>query len=169
VDLEQIREFARNAHGDQLDKAGRDYFLYHVTVVAYGVAPFGHGIESAAWLHDVVEDTKVNLRYLRALKVSEPIVEMVDVLTCPPGMARHEYYDRLSRNYGALLVKVSDVCNNSDPTRLALLDDATRFRLERKYAKARMTLFPLLDPHDLAHIVRRVAPSLNNVLERKDA
>jgi hypothetical protein len=49
-------------------------------------------------------------------------------------------YRRVAANPDALLVKQADLDDNTDPSRLAALDAATRSRLEAKYAKARAAL-----------------------------
>lgn len=58
-DIEMVakaRAWAVKAHAGQKDKAGKDYFKAHVTVVAEGVK--GDPIaEAVAFLHDTVEDT----------------------------------------------------------------------------------------------------------------
>jgi hypothetical protein len=46
------------------------------------------------------------------------------------------YYERVARNETALRVKRADISDNSDPQRLARLDDSLRGRLEEKYAHA---------------------------------
>ena len=60
-DIEMVakaRAWAVKAHAGQKDKAGKDYFKAHVTVVAEGVK--GDPIaEAVAFLHDTVEDTSV--------------------------------------------------------------------------------------------------------------
>lgn len=62
-DIEMVakaRAWAVKAHAGQKDKAGKDYFKAHVTVVAEGVK--GDPIaEAVAFLHDTVEDTFATL------------------------------------------------------------------------------------------------------------
>lgn len=54
--IAKARAWAVKAHAGQKDKAGKDYFKAHVTVVAEGVK--GDPIaEAVAFLHDTVEDT----------------------------------------------------------------------------------------------------------------
>ncbi len=51
-----------------------------------------------------------------------------------------DYATRILRTPGALLVKEADLAHNADPARLAVLDEATRERLTRKYAHLRALL-----------------------------
>ena len=57
--------WAIEAHAGQKDKAGKDYFEAHVSVVAKGVK--GDPVaEAAAFLHDTVEDTTLTMEDIRA-------------------------------------------------------------------------------------------------------
>jgi len=74
---------------------------------------------------------------LRAAKVGEAVVAAAwihDVLE-----DTDLYYAGI-KSAGAHWLKKADIDDNSDPARLALLDDETIVRLTRKYAKARMLL-----------------------------
>ena len=68
-DIEMVakaRAWAVKAHAGQKDKAGKDYFKAHVTVVAEGVK--GDPIaEAVAFLHDTVEDTSVTIEGISAV------------------------------------------------------------------------------------------------------
>jgi hypothetical protein len=47
-----------------------------------------------------------------------------------------EYYEAIREQSVAVRVKLADIADNADESRLALLDEATAARLRRKYAKA---------------------------------
>ncbi len=102
--------------------------------------PVADLIEAAAWLHDVVEDTDITLDDLTELGIPEPVVTAVEALTRRPGEAPDAYYARVGADPIALLVKLADLADNSDPKRLSLLDDETRARLTAKYDHARASL-----------------------------
>lgn len=74
-DIEMVakaRAWAVKAHAGQKDKAGKDYFKAHVTVVAEGVK--GDPIaEAVAFLHDTVEDTSVTIEDIRTGFPNEPL------------------------------------------------------------------------------------------------
>ncbi|HYX22468.1 MAG TPA: HD domain-containing protein [Thermoanaerobaculia bacterium] len=64
----EIRDFAALAHGDQRYDSGASPYVVHLsavrdTVVEFGFGPgydsLGENYVAAAWLHDVVEDTRV--------------------------------------------------------------------------------------------------------------
>jgi len=121
------QRIATVAHAGQVDKAGRPY-ITHPARVAARVAGDDHAV-AVAWLHDVVEDTTVTLADLREQFPAEVVAAVDD-----------EYYARVRRVPLALTVKLADLADNSDPQRLARLDDATRERLVAKYARARAEL-----------------------------
>lgn len=137
----RIRELAeaiaRDAHVDQLDKSGHPY-VDHPSRVAARVRG-DEILESIAWLHDVVEDTDVQLSDLEQRFPLE-VTEAVDALTHRSGETRADYYARVRRNPLALQVKYADIDDNTDPVRTAQLDEATRTRLAAKYDAARKAL-----------------------------
>lgn len=150
--------FARVVHEGQVDKAGRPY-VEHLERVADRVNRFlwenGHTMASPlfmdamqiAWLHDVIEDTDYTAMDLAQEGFTDPVLEAVEWLTRDGRSCRRypRYQDWIGwlADYGspaARIVKLADVEDNSDPERLALLDEATRARLERKYEPARERL-----------------------------
>ncbi len=133
------REFAFRWHGDQTDQAGRPYTQHLARVVdRFHVSDLD--ARAVAWLHDVIEDTDATADDLHAAGFPDRIVVAVVALTHPHGEPRTVYYERVRGVPLACRVKVADVDDNTDPDRLALLDEPTRARLERKYAQAREAL-----------------------------
>ncbi len=128
---------ARAAHAGQVDKSGQPYIDHPARVAAR--VQGDELLEAIAWLHDVVEDTDVQLVDLQAEFPLE-VVDAVDAITHRPGEPRADYYARVSRNPLARQVKDADIDDNTDPARTALLDDTTRSRLAAKYAAAREAL-----------------------------
>lgn len=131
--VDAAKAIAHRHHADQADKAGRPY-IGHVSRVAAQLSG-DHDAETVAWLHDVVEDTTVDLTDLGA-EFEPHIVAAVDAITRRAGEDPTEYYRRVRGNDLARRVKLADIADNSDPARLADLDSATRERLERKYRHA---------------------------------
>ena len=128
------RRLAEQHHAGQVDKAGEPY-LGHVLRVADRVAAHGPVAVAAALLHDVIEDTAAGTDDLAAAGIPDAVIEVVLLLTKTEGPL-DAYYARIRAHPVAVVVKLADVADNSDPARLGLLDAATRERLERKYAKA---------------------------------
>src|SRR6187402_2103897 len=70
---------ARQAHAGQVEALTGDDYIHHVERV---VALVGDDeAKAVAWLHDVLEDTKVSADDLLAAGVSETVVEAVRALT----------------------------------------------------------------------------------------
>ncbi|MPY63456.1 HD domain-containing protein [Streptomyces spongiae] len=139
--LLEVETLAREAHAAQSDKAGRPY-AEHLRAVAEGVRARGGDEEqiAAAWLHDAVEDDALSEEWLRGAALTDRTKDVVRALTKRPGEPPEEYAARILATPGALLVKEADLAHNADPARLAVLDEATRARLERKYAHMRSLL-----------------------------
>src|SRR4051794_28387272 len=123
------KAFARIQHAGQVDKVGAPY-VEHLERVAFaaehraqqardlGLAVDPDAVVQAAWLHDVIEDTPVTADELRGAGYAAAVVEMVELLTKPPG--RETYEERIaaiiqSGNLGAILIKLSDNEDNTDP------------------------------------------------------
>lgn len=137
---------ARIAHWGQLDKAGKPY-IKHPEAVAKMLEPHGENAVVAGWLHDVVEDGGITLDDLRRFGFPEEVVRAVDSVTRRPNETYMDMIRRASADPLGRLVKLADNAHNSSRERLALLDEDTRERLEKRYAKARTALL-------LAPIVR---------------
>lgn len=137
--VERARDMAHRAHAGQVDKAGRPY-IEHVARVAAAVAD-DPDAEVVAWLHDVLEDAPdfwpeveravYQTHQFAVVALSRTFAGSVD-----------GYYASIRANPLALRVKLADIADNADESRLALLDEATAARLRRKYAKALKALTP---------------------------
>lgn len=137
------KAIATIAHLGQTDKAGKPY-INHPRRVAEAL-PMQVGLDAdhaqaVAWLHDVIEDTKFTRDDLHDAGICWPIILDVERLTRLPHQSAEEYYKEVSGSYVARRVKLADIADNTEPLRLALLDDETIARLTRKYAKARLLL-----------------------------
>ena len=143
--VERARSIAVAAHAGQLDKAGADYIGHPARVAARLDDAEG---QAAAWLHDVIEDTRdlepprgVTADDLLAQGIPGRVVDAVKALSHTDGEPRARYYERVKAAGDlAVRVKLADIGDNTDPERLAQLDAATRERLVRKYAAARVAL-----------------------------
>ncbi|MFP1627128.1 HD domain-containing protein [Streptomyces sp. 5K101] len=141
LSLAEIEAIARDAHAGQTDKAGIPY-TEHIAAVAHGVRARGGSDEqvAAGWLHDTVEDDVLSREWLEGAALPRPVKDMVLALTKGEDEDLVSYTRRILATPGALLVKEADLAHNSDPARLALLDEETRERLTEKYARTRRLL-----------------------------
>lgn len=137
---DRAEAIAHRAHAGQTDKSGLDYIGHprRVAERAALIAPADLHTEciAAAWLHDVVEDTDVTLENLRAEGFPQLVLDAVDRLTKKPNVARSDYFAAIRAHSVARVVKTADLIDNTDPERVALLDDTSRNRLAEKYAES---------------------------------
>lgn len=132
-------------HDGHTDKAGKPYIEHPRRVSSY-VAADNAVARAAALLHDVLEDSGVGAADLEAEGIPAEVIETVELLTRRDGIPAEEYYRRIKSHPNALEVKLADLADNTDPSRLALLDMATRDKLRRKYVGAYAALG--VDPSD---------------------
>jgi len=136
--IQVARAIATIAHLGQVDKAGMPY-IGHPLRIAESLFWAGHSCEAVAagWLHDVLEDTAVTAEDFRTLGIPESVIDIVQALSHPKNETREDYYARVkAAGADAVLVKLADIADNTNPERMSLLDEKTRDRLTAKYAKA---------------------------------
>ncbi|MDE0922358.1 HD domain-containing protein [Aurantimonas coralicida] len=134
--IERATAIAMHAHADQVDKGGAPYITHPARV---SLAVDGNDAKIVAILHDVVEDSEWTLEQLRDAGFSEAVVNAVNALTHRSG---EDYFDAIRRAKAdpiARIVKLADLADNSDRTRLNEITDRDERRLE-KYAEAREIL-----------------------------
>ncbi len=129
---QQAYEVAKKAHLGQVDKAGVDYIKHPKTVASFVKTDEEKAV---AYLHDVVEDTKLTLLDLEELGFSKTIIEAVDILTKKKEQDYQSYLNLVKTNELARVVKLADLRHNSDLTRLSKI---TTKHIERnkKYRSA---------------------------------
>lgn len=111
--VERARSFALEAHGEQ--RYGSRPYHVHLDAVAELVKEHGEEAQALAYLHDVVEDTPVQIDAI-AEAFGRRIADCVAILTDEPGGDRRERkresHARLARVSGdlelALIVKAAD-------------------------------------------------------------
>jgi (p)ppGpp synthase/HD superfamily hydrolase len=129
--LERAIALAARMHEGQSDKAGSPYILHPIRMMMRMTTP----VEMmAAVLHDVVEDTSTTLDDLRREGFSEEVVQAVDSLSRRPGETYDAFVERVAANPTALRVKLADLADNMDLTRLGELRQKDLDRLLRYHA-----------------------------------
>lgn len=113
--LERAIEIAARLHAGQADKGGAPYILHPLRVM-FRVA--SAEARAVAVLHDVIEDCGVTAADLRAEGFSAEIVESVVTLTRKDGESYDEFITRVARNPLAREVKIADLTENMDLSRL---------------------------------------------------
>lgn len=113
--LERAIEIAAKAHAGQVDKAGQPYILHPIRVIL-SVQSLHERL--AAILHDVVEDTEWSFDTLADAGFPPDVVEAVRALTKLPGETRLQAAQRAVQNPIARVVKLADVADNMDISRI---------------------------------------------------
>lgn len=109
---------ARNMHEGQYRKGGAEYLVHPLRVCAYLAAlKFEDDILlSAALLHDVIEDVEIVRNdpqmLVNTYGISQEIVDLVCRLTKTKCTPIDVYYKGVSEDWRALMIKLSDRCNN---------------------------------------------------------
>lgn len=132
MNLENAIALAAKAHSGQVDKAGAPYILHPLRMMLKLTTPEER---MAALLHDVVEDCGVTLDDLRAQGFSEAVVAAVDALTRRDGESYESFVERADLDPIGRRVKLADLEDNSDLSRIPNPTPRDFERLE-KYRRA---------------------------------
>ena len=130
--LKKALDIAINAHKDQTDKAGKPY-IFHPIRVSERCNMFEEKI--VALLHDVIEDTEITPTTLLSEGFPEHIVESILSVTKQKNESYDDFVKRCSANSIGKIVKIHDLEDNMDITRLKELTENDLQRLN-KYLKA---------------------------------
>ena len=133
--IEDAIAFAAQKHRGQKDKAGKPYFLHPLRVMLSLTTDEERRV---AVLHDVMEDCGVTRRELADLGYPEHEIRAIEALTKRDDEHGdyEKFIDRVAKNSLAARVKLADLKDNMDLTRLENVTAADRARLA-KYERAR--------------------------------
>lgn len=131
--LELAKQLAKEYHKGQVDKAGVDYFNGHITSVVNGVNTVEEKI--VAYLHDALEDTELSYLDLMVLDFSDKVINGVIFITKDKKESYEDYLKHVKSHELSRAVKLSDLTNNMDLSRLKKITEVDKKRLE-KYKKA---------------------------------
>ncbi|MBZ0306293.1 MAG: HD domain-containing protein [Anaerolineae bacterium] len=136
--LEDAIALAVETHRGQVDKAGKPYILHPLRVM-FSVE--GDLAQTAAVLHDVVEDSDTTLNDLREMGYAEEVVHIVDCLTRRDDETYMELIARAKSHPVARQVKLADLRDNMDLRRFNELTakDLERFQRYRNAWNALQT------------------------------
>jgi hypothetical protein len=130
--LERAIAIAAKAHEGQVDKAGAPYVLHPLRMMLR-LSKSNERI--TAVLHDVVEDCGVSLETLRAEGFPEQVIEAVDAVTRRPEESYEAFVLRAASNPIGRRVKLVDLQDNSDLSRIEQPTARDYERIE-KYRRA---------------------------------
>lgn len=136
--LEIALQIAVNAHFGQVDKAGKPY-IFHPLRVMNSVDSVDEKI--VAILHDVVEDTPITFKNLSDSGIPMEIINVLSLLTHNKSTDYMDYIACLSTNEIARTVKLADLNDNRDLSRLLNVTDkdlerVKKYKLAYEYLKS---------------------------------
>ena len=131
IDVAAARALATKAHEEQTDKAGLPYITHPERVALRMESP---ELQVIGWLHDTVEDTTLTVKDI-AERFGPETAASVDAISRRDGEKWSGYLDRVAANPMARQVKISDLIDNSNLSRIphVTLKDVER---QKKYNKA---------------------------------
>ena len=134
-DVEKARALAEKMHRGQKDKSGNPYIGHPARVAGRLKSPEAQAV---GWLHDTVEDTELTLPEIEE-EFGPETAAAVDAVSRRDGEEWDDYLKRVKQNPIARQVKISDLIDNSN---LSRLQDVTMRDVERqaKYNRALKTL-----------------------------
>ena len=128
MNLEKAIFIATTAHQGQIDKAGAPYILHPLRVM------FNCKTEDeqiCAVLHDVIEDTTITLENLRVEGFKEEIIAALDALTKRGNETYDDFINRILQNKLACHVKLADLSDNMNLSRIANPTEQDYQRVEK--------------------------------------
>ena len=130
--LEKAIRIAAQAHERQRDKAGAPYILHPLRVMMKMAT---EAEQITAVLHDVVEDTDWTMEQLQQEGYNREILDALDCLARRDGEEYGDFIKRVKQNPLSVKVKVADLEDNLNISRLKEVTEADAKRLE-KYKQA---------------------------------
>ena len=113
--LENAITLAVQQHAGQVDKGGQPYILHPLRVMLQLQQP---DQQIVAVLHDILEDTHTTAQDLQNLGFQTHIIQAIQALTKLPHETRVQAAMRTAQNPLACAVKIADVQDNMNLTRI---------------------------------------------------
>ena len=137
MNLERAIQIAVEAHAGAKDRGGKAYILHPISVMMRCETDEE---KIVAILHDVVEDTDWTFGALREEGFTDTIIEALKTVTKHSDDEDYdEFIQRSSKNEIGRKVKIADLRENLDVTRIGKLTDKDIERIN-KYKRALKTL-----------------------------
>lgn len=148
--LMQTRMIVKAALSGERDKSGVPKYNHclrveehaHDIIREWRLPGLHHDIRTVALTHDLIEDSDLDSMDLSNLGYSKAVVRAVVLLTHDEDTDYHDYIDRLcaSRDYLAIVGKMADNRDNTDPKRYVGLEPDFAAYLNKRYAGVREKL-----------------------------
>jgi guanosine-3',5'-bis(diphosphate) 3'-pyrophosphohydrolase len=119
-----------DAFADKTDKGGHPYMM-HCLRVMEGVRHLGEDAMCAAVMHDLIEDTDYKMGDIIKLNFNGDVCHALAVLTHDEKISYDEYIKGIACDPMAVAIKLADLRDNSDITRLKGLTKRDFDRMEK--------------------------------------
>jgi hypothetical protein len=126
--LNKAIEIAAKAHARQVDKGGNPYILHPLRVM---MNCENETAKICAVLHDVIEDTDITFDNLKEQGFSDEILTVLDYLSKREGESYDDFIGHLLANEIACQVKLADLIDNMDLTRIKNPDKEDEVRVQK--------------------------------------
>lgn len=135
---------AKKMHEGQYRRGGAEYIVHPLRVCSLLISL---GFEddilfSAALLHDVVEDVEYIKnnpdRLVKEFGISEDVLKVVMLLSKNETISKEEYFRHIKEDWRALIIKLSDRCNN-----VSTLQCFTREKMQKYIDETKEYILPL--------------------------
>lgn len=136
ANIEIALKVAIESHAGQTDKGGQPYILHPLRLMHQCTS---EEEKIVAVLHDVVEDSQMTISALEALGFTDTILAAIAALTKQPSEDYSAFIQRVASNPLARKIKIIDIQDNLDITRLPKVSDKDLARI-KKYHQALHTL-----------------------------
>lgn len=118
ITLGRVIALAATSHQDAKDKGGNAYILHSIRIMMR-LRTTDEELMMIAIMHDVLEDDKsITVEKLKELGFTERVIAALIVLTHIKGESYEDYIRKISTNDDAIIVKLQDLQDNSDVSRL---------------------------------------------------
>lgn len=134
-------KIAKEAHKNQVDKGGNDYFNHLVSVMNKMDTDFE---KTCAILHDILEDTYITKDILLEEGISIDVIDIVEILTRKHNEDYFKYIERILSNKIASKIKLADLEDNMNLSRIKEPTVKDYKRLE-KYKRAKEMIIGKID------------------------
>jgi (p)ppGpp synthase/HD superfamily hydrolase len=135
--IETSLTIALRAYAGKVDKAGREYILHPLRVMAKMKTDEEM---SAALLHDVLEDSEITAEELHTEGIPAQVVEAIQYLSKHENEDYQDFVARLKKNGLAAKVKLADIEDNIDILRLNSLGENDLARLKKYHSAWRFLM-----------------------------
>ncbi|PAU66561.1 GTP pyrophosphokinase [Pseudomonas sp. PIC25] len=130
--IDKALEISCKTHSGQIDKGGEPYILHPLRLM---LKFQDEESRIVAVLHDAIEDGEITTQHLEQAGFSEKIILAIECLTKKTGESYDDFLSRIIDNDLARRIKIEDIKDNLDITRLKTIDNKDLDRI-KKYHNA---------------------------------